>query len=109
MTCQTTLSIKMTVVVGTGDVGRTVGSVGLLLLLTILLHAAGAVRTLILVALVLSFVIVAFPTDRAEVGSPEKPCDGRQGVIMTVVVQQTEQSVAVTIGYDRIRPRGIDD
>ena len=55
---------------------------------TIGLHAAGTMGVFVARTLVLPLIVVPFQTYMTQVRTPEKPFDGRKGVIMVVVVEQ---------------------
>ena len=60
-------------------------------------------------ASMLSLVIVAFEAHETELRAPEKAFERREGIIMVVVVEQRQKSVAVSIRHQRVRSRSVNN
>ena len=91
------------------DVGRSVGPITNFVFGEVRLQTTAAMFSAVPRASLLSLVIVAFKAHETEVGAPEKAFERREGIVMVVIVEQRQKSVAVSVRHQRVRSRGVDD
>ena len=109
VTFETSGSVKVTLTMWAQDVGRAVSSISGFVFVAVRLQTTAAMFSSVPRASMLSLMIVAFETHEAEVRAPEKTFDRREGIVMVVVVEQCQKSVAVSVRYQRVCSRGVDD
>ena len=97
VTFETGGSVKMTLTIRAQDVGRAVSSISGFVFVEVRLQTTAAMFSSVPRASMLSLMIVAFETHEAEVRAPEKNLDRRKVIVMVVVVEQCQKSVAVSV------------
>ena len=101
--------VKGALTLRTQDVGRAVGPISGFVFVAVRLQTTATMFPFVPRASMHSLVIVASETHEAEVRAPEKAFDRRERIVMVVVVEQRQKSVAVSVGHQRVGTRGVDD
>ena len=109
VTFETGGPVKMTLTLRAQHVGRAVGPISGFVFVAVRLQTTAAMFPFVPWASMLSLVIVASETHETEVRAPEKAFDRRERIVMMVVVEQRQKSVAVSVRHQRVGARGVDD
>ena len=109
VTFETGVPVKVTLTLRAQHVGRAVGPISGFVFVAFRLQTTAAMFPFVPRASMLSLVIVASETHEAEVRAPEKAFDRRERIVMVVVVEQRQKSVAVSVRHQRVGARGVAD
>ena len=109
VTFETSGPVKMTLTMRAQHVGRAVGPISGFVFVAVRLQTTATMFPFVPRASMLSLVIVPFETHEAEVRAPEIAFDRRERIVMVVVVEQRQKSVAVSVCHQRVGARGVDN